>query len=134
MYKFQNISTSRDFLSPKEIAAYCLLIIYLLAAYKPLLPVITDLLAHTFYEANHVESVHHKHGSNHLQSEIIRAERQDDKNNILLKFSEPVGLHLAAHISYTFPQSVSKPQYLPSITYNLYTTSLDRNYPPPKFA
>lgn len=113
--------------------AYCLLIIYFLAAYKPFMPVAADLLAHTFWEANHLESVHHQHGSHHLQSEINQAEKQDDQNNLLIKFSEPVALHLSLEIIYTFKQNVNQPSYLSPAIYNLYHINIDCNYPPPKF-
>lgn len=120
-------------LLPKEIMTYCLLIIYFLAAYKPIMPVAADLLAHTFWEANHLESVHHQHGSHHLQTEISRAEKQEDQNNLLIKFSEPGPLHLFTEIIYTFKQSVNLPSYISLVTSDLYHINIDCNYPPPKF-
>ncbi len=113
---------------------YFVLLVYLTATFKPILPVATDLLAHAFWKANHIESIHHQHGSHHLQSEITQAERQNDtnQNNSALKFSEPVALHLVAVITYDLSRSVAGMQYSPAISHSLYNTNLESIYPPPK--
>ncbi len=127
-------SYSSDFLSAKEVLAYFLLIIYLVATCKPVLPIAADILAHTFWESNHVESVHHQHGSQHVQSEITHAEDNDDnsQNDSTLKFSEPVPLHLAAILSFDFNFIAFRQSYLPSTSNSIFQTTLDRTYPPPK--
>lgn len=130
----QNIQNSRDSLSPKELMAYCLIIVYLFATCKPVLPVIADVLAHSFWEANHIESVHHTHGANHLHIEIAKAENHEEsgQNNTALKFSEPLALHLAAIITYNFSRNAAGEPYLPASSSRLYNTQLESNYPPPK--
>lgn len=131
----QNRADSRD-LSPKRVVAYYLLIIYVLATCKPVLPVVADVLAHTFWETSHIEGVHHDHGSHHLEIEISKAEKHEhgSANNVILKYSETVSLHLAAIMIDHFVFSTRDAQYLPIVSYNLYTTVLEGNYPPPKIS
>ncbi len=127
-------SYSDDFLTAREILAYFLLFIYLVATCKPVLPIASDMLAHAFWKSNHIESVHHQHGSHHVQSEIAHAQDNDhnSQNNTNLKFSEPVALHLAAILSYSFSFTAIRKPYLPSTSYSLCKTALDTSYPPPK--
>ncbi len=114
--------------------AYCLIIVYLFATCKPFLPALADVLAHSFWEANHIENVHHTHGANHVHTEIARAENQEEggQNSTTLKFSEPLALHLAAIITYNFRRNAVGEPYLTASSSRLYNTQLESDYPPPK--
>lgn len=63
----------------KKIAAWTLLLIYLNAAAQPLLPWISDILAHTFNWHDHLEHVHNGHvHSHHVSMEMAAAEHDND--------------------------------------------------------
>ena len=80
----------------KKIAAYYLLLIYILATVKPILPIVNDMLAHIFNEAEHIATVHQHFGKMHLHHDLKEAAKHDnDANNAaLLKATEPVSVHL----------------------------------------
>lgn len=80
----------------KKIAAYYLLLLYILATLKPVLPIVNDMLAHTFNETEHLATVHQHFGILHLHHDLKEAAKDDnDQNNAaLLKASEPVSVHL----------------------------------------
>ena len=40
---------------------------------KPILPFIEDELAHLFWKAKHLATVHHHHGDHHAEEEIAKA-------------------------------------------------------------
>ena len=50
--------------------AYYLMMLYLLMVCRPVLPVISDMLSHSFTEAEHISTVHAKYGSHHREIEI----------------------------------------------------------------
>ncbi len=133
LHSYKNISYSRDSLSAKEVLAYVLLILYFFATFKPVLPIAADILAHTFWNSNHIKSVHHHHGSQHVEAEIAQSEHNDDKSQKeATKFAEPVAIHMASKISYNFLFYFFKERddfnFLPFVP----TPHLDINYPPPK--
>ena len=46
---------------------------------KPIVPVVEDVVAHTFFKINHIASVHYENGKYHLHSELV-ADAKDSKN------------------------------------------------------
>ena len=63
----------------KPFATYTLLVIYLMAAARPLLPWVSDCMAHTFNWHDHLEQVHKgHHHSHHVGEEMLQANKLDD--------------------------------------------------------
>ncbi len=54
-----------------------LLVIYMFGILKPLSPIVSDLISHTFDKANHMATVHFENGKYHVHKEIIA----DTENN-----------------------------------------------------
>ena len=50
--------------------AYYLLLLYGIVMFRPLIPMVSDTLSHTFSEAIHIATVHTVYGSNHLEKEL----------------------------------------------------------------
>lgn len=101
---------------------------------KPILPIVQDKLAHTFWAADHLATVHHHHGNHHAEEEIAEAEHEEsnDKHPATTKISEPVSVHIVVQILYTIPHPTTSKQRFAVNTYNVSTVSLDKHYPPPK--
>ncbi len=59
-----------------------LLCIYIFALFKPVSPLIFDILAHTFFEEEHMATVHFSHGKHHyhLYDELAK-EAEDDRHD-----------------------------------------------------
>jgi hypothetical protein len=101
---------------------------------KPILPLVQDDLAHIFWEAKHLATVHHHHGDHHAEQEIAEAEHEDNagKQPATTKTSEPVSVHTVVEIVYRFSQLSMHQQKFAVNIYNVSTVSLDKYYPPPK--
>ena len=101
---------------------------------KPIIPLVQDEFAHTFWKAEHLATVHHHHGHQHAQEEVAAAEHEEatDKQSATTKTSEPVSVHIGVETLYAISQlAIHKQQFAVNI-YNITTVSLDKFYPPPK--
>lgn len=118
--------------------AYYLLLLYVIFLVKPVIPLIQDIISHTFEKAYHEATVHAKYGVNHAEKEMADAESSDNdssKNQNTTKVQEETVVHLTA-IEYNFDFSLNAKN---KIFYSFENTSLpciflSKNIPPPKFA
>lgn len=118
----------------KSVVAYYLLFFYILATCKPVLPIITDLIAHGFNKSEHISTVHHHNGEHHVHQEITDAAGENEQHNTSTpKLSEPVTSHLAPQLSYNFFSICTHKQAYYTGMFNTIFTFLDKFYPPPKF-
>src|SRR5687768_6131959 len=101
---------------------------------KPILPLIQDDLAHIFWKAKHLATVHHHHGDHHTEVEIAEAQHEEygDKKPATSKTSEPVSIHMFIEIHYKISQLTISKQQFAVTNCNFSTVSLDTYYPPPK--
>ena len=102
---------------------------------KPILPLVLDELAHIFWKAKHLSTVHHHHGEHHAQHEVAEAEHQENTNQqpAATKTFEPVSIHIVVEILYgNLHPTINKQLFAVNI-YNVSTVSLDKHYPPPKY-
>ena len=101
---------------------------------KPLLPLIQDKLAHAFWKAEHISTVHHHHGDQHAHKEIAEAahEQENDKQPAPTKISEPVSIHLVAQNTHAIPQLFIEKQKFALRNYKTSSFALDKHYPPPR--
>ncbi len=101
---------------------------------KPVLPLVQDEIAHIFWKAEHIATVHHHHGDHHAEEEIATSahEEESNKNPATSKTSEQVSIHIIVESFYTIPPlSIEKQKFGTSIC-NVFTLSLYKHYPPPK--
>jgi hypothetical protein len=101
---------------------------------KPILPLVRDELAHIFWKAKHLATVHHHHGAHHAEEEVAEAEHEEntDKQPARTKISEPVSVHIVVETLYAISQPTIHKQKFAVNIYNVSTVSLDKYYPPPK--
>ena len=115
----------------KSVSVFYLLLLYLVALWKPVLPLFNDALAHTFWEAEHKATVHQHNGEEHVHHEL-QHEEESDNPATPAKFSDPVSLHLVATNNHSF---LCKPiclvQYTPVLS-KLLDISSKVPSPPPK--
>ena len=102
---------------------------------KPVLPFIQDDLAHIFWKARHLATVHHHHGDHHAEAEVAEAEHKENgKQPSTTRTSDPVSVHLAIEIRYSISQLTRLRQQFAVTICNISTVSLDKYYPPPKYS
>ncbi len=62
----------------KKTALYILLFAYSTAMLKPVTPYISDAVAHIFYKARHMATVHYENGKFHVHKEIVKNEKGNE--------------------------------------------------------
>ena len=102
---------------------------------KPILPLVEDELAHIFWKAEHLATVHQHYGNHHAEEEIATATQEEDKdkNPASSKTCEPVSIHLIVHLSFSIPQFFIEKTKFGTRIYNASSLSLGKLYPPPRF-
>ncbi len=119
----------------KSDIAYYLLILYVLAICKPLMPLVHDVLAHNFWKAQHIATVHNHNGEHHAEEEIAK-EMEDEHNNAVpstSKTSDTVSIHLISESSHIIPQLFVAKNIFETRMDKVYSLILDQPYPPPRF-
>jgi hypothetical protein len=121
-------------LNVKNIVAFYLLIFYLLAVCKPVLPIAFDSLAHFFWKAHHISTVHHHLGKNHTEKQVASAahHEENDANPSKAKIAEPVSTHVVIENYYIILQTSIAPLAYTSKVYRETSAFLEKYYPPPR--
>lgn len=93
-----------------------------------------DLIAHIFWHAEHISTVHHHHGDHHTDKQIAVTSHDEEhkKGSPALKILEPVSAHLAVVINYFRQYTLIKKQRYALLFYDAYSTFLGNNDPPPE--
>jgi len=75
---------------------YLFLIVYATVMLKPLVPYVSDLAAHIFWNYEHISTVHFEHGKYHTHYESLEAAARQDpiSNSSLTKNTESVPEHI----------------------------------------
>ena len=117
--------------------AYYLMLLYLTVMFKPLIPVISDALSHTFEDAIHIATVHAVYGDNHVEIELAATSSDNDasKNQNTTKVQDPIPVHVSEEATaYEFALNVADKNYPSLLLYNLMGILISKDAPPPRFA
>ncbi|MEP6748516.1 MAG: hypothetical protein ABJB86_12365 [Bacteroidota bacterium] len=119
----------------KKALLYLLLFSYTTIICKPVLPLVSDCMAHVFWYSQHMATVHYEHGKYHAHYELQDAAKKNlpEKNNTL-KENEQVNIHLPYIQRYDFtvcPSSSAKNKFV-SFSSTLSDSYPGTNYPPPR--
>ncbi|SFD59747.1 hypothetical protein SAMN05518672_102549 [Chitinophaga sp. CF118] len=111
--------------------SYVVLFSYTFFIFSPLVPLISDIAAHTFWEKEHLLTEHKLHGKNHVGQEISKSEKNTSSNSVKsgvedYSHIQVVNVVLSFSIDHSSDQS-----------YSLFNCSYpasypDTDYPPPK--
>lgn len=119
--------------------ARVLIVAYGLFLLKPVMPIIVDALAHTFWRSVHVAVVHRVNGKEHVHYELRKAAADLEKDKAGHKqsnsveqdiYSLPSSLTAGELACYAFAIDKPTAYYHPA----QYRADISRNYPPPKLA
>ncbi len=107
---------------------------YILLVLNPVMPVVADKIAHTFWEKYHLLTVHEINGKFHVHMEMAKAATQSEKDKSAPNSQSDLDeyVHLITNISYDFSNNYFvRISYLPcTITYPVVCP--DIHYHPPK--
>jgi hypothetical protein len=79
----------------KKALVYLMVVVYVFGLLKPAMPLIKDVLAHTFFKTQHMATVHFENGRYHLHLELKEDAKSNDNKPGALTANYEV---LAAHI------------------------------------
>jgi hypothetical protein len=107
---------------------------YTIGVIKPSLPVFLDIIAHTFQELEHTNTVHKHNGENHVHQEIAATEKDEtNKNTNAPKIEVSVNPHLINKLRYNFSIEPSLRDLNSALQTYFPSTHIIIDYPPPKF-
>jgi len=118
----------------KRIISYLVLFSYTIIILKPVIPIVSDSVAHIFWKLEHISTVHSHDGDNHVHKEIIKTETQDqsDKTSAPSRSEVVLHPHLITKISYDF-SLIPEVQIYNAPSFSYYPqASLKMDDPPPK--
>lgn len=117
----------------KSASAYYLLLFYITAMFKPLLPAVKDMMAHLFWKEQHINTIHHEHGKDHLHHELTDADNKNEADhNLPTLFSEPVSVHMLFRSTFDFSVILNNQKEYPQVSFLLTNPGVETNIPPPK--
>lgn len=110
------------------------LISYILLVFNPVMPLIADKMAHTFWLEYHLVSVHHVYGNTHVKTELAGNAKQADKDKSTNsnKTASDEFSHVIPDITYCFSADHFISKSYPSYQINIINAHTDAAYQPPK--
>lgn len=79
----------------KQAMVSLLLLVYVTGLVKPLMPIVQDMLAHTFYKMEHMATVHYENGKYHVHTELQQeAQKSEPQKKSTAGDSETLSLHV----------------------------------------
>ena len=117
----------------KKTALYILLFAYSILMLKPLSPIISDSIAHVFFYARHMATVHYEHGKFHVHRDIVAEAKKEagSKESPSSKKEDTTGEHLVLLQRHTIHGDDNRTSY-PVIPSPLPEQSNRADYPPPE--
>ncbi len=118
----------------KIVCSYIMVLVFALVMLKPVMPYISDTVAHVFWYSQHMATVHYENGEYHVHKEAVGDINKDatEKNTGLVKKA------FAPTEFIVVSMSLDEPSYFHLNTrFKLSSSSLSNNYlahffPPPK--
>lgn len=116
---------------------YILLFLYVAVQLKPLTAVIQDVLAHTFFKAQHMATIHFENGQYHLHAELKDISEKDnstpsEKTPSTQKTNDTVSSHTTPEFNFQIKKHSLLSQNPTGSTSALSEAFLKINSPPPK--
>ncbi len=114
--------------------AWLVIFCYTLLIFNPILPIATDIVAHTFWEKEHIMTVHQENGKFHVHWDLVRNAKQSEKDKNAAGAKSGSEDHLFEPVCFSFEIINELPIVL---SYPRYTThcpevQADSHYRPPR--
>ncbi len=119
----------------KKALSYILLFAYSTIMLMPVLPYVSDTVAHTFWLYEHISTVHYEHGQYHTHYQAVEIAKKTgtEKGTTTSKYSGASDEHLLTGISYnhSLPPVITKQSFVNYQT-DILQAYLLSDFPPPK--
>ncbi|MCW3076027.1 MAG: hypothetical protein JWO32_636 [Bacteroidetes bacterium] len=121
----------------KKTFIYLLLLLYVAVQLKPITAVFEDVLAHTFYKAQHMATIHFENGKYHLHTDLKEIAEQDgsspsEKVPSNIKTNDTVSSHTTPEFIFQLNKQALAFQYLKGRSTTLPSAFLKISNPPPQ--
>lgn len=113
------------------------MLLYVTVMFKPLIPIVSDALSHTFSEAIHIQTVHALYGSNHLEKELSNtaSDNANNKSQKSINTEDQVNVHVSANeCLYNFSVDRTDNPFSFLKLFKLKAGFILKQSPPPKFS
>ncbi|MBS1685814.1 MAG: hypothetical protein JSS76_13780 [Bacteroidetes bacterium] len=77
-------------------ASKFILFFYILSVFRPVVPLVSDAIAHTFYEQQHIMQVHEVNGKFHIHDEIGKSLSHGEQGDTTSVWDVPEYVHTAS--------------------------------------
>lgn len=78
----------------KSALVYMLLLVYVTGLVRPLVPIVQDMVAHTFYKMEHMATVHFENGKYHVHTELQQEAKKSGPQKASYTGNESLSAHL----------------------------------------
>ena len=121
----------------RVLIAYYLVLLYITVMFKPLIPIVSDALSHTFSKAIHIATVHAVYGSHHLEKEISNSSsgNANSSHQNTVNTEDPMPVHVSTNEwSRGFCFDRTGKDYSSIKLYKLKAGFILKSFPPPRFS
>ena len=118
----------------KKALLYLLLFSYTTIICKPVLPSVSDCVAHIFWYSEHMATVHYEHGKYHVHYENIKESKKgnQDKDSNIPKNETAVSEHMIADEGHNFAIPILRQNYFSPISSTLLHRCVNSDFRPPR--
>lgn len=114
---------------------WVLIIAYTLVMMKPVLPVVADAMAHTFWKSQHMLVVHEVNGKFHVHTEMAQSAKQTEKEKHTNSYK--IDLQDCLHVSIPFATAAAATYAATTIKHGTFLCQYPfaeklMDYPPPQ--
>lgn len=114
---------------------YIVLFTYTSMMFKPVMPYLTDVVAHTLFYESHISTVHYEDGKLHVHKQVLKETENDQKSDkpLQLKKDSPQNDHYKSDVAFFIYALIN------SCTYSIFPPGafpaqpIDILIPPPRF-
>jgi hypothetical protein len=121
----------------KKAFIYITLFFYVTVQLKPLVAILQDVVAHTFYRVQHMTTVHYENGKYHLHAELATIGKEDEKKSqqnvpSSVKADETISVHVKGEFNFeTFDHQKSSLNVF-SQKQDIISPFIKKSIPPPR--
>lgn len=119
----------------KQAIICALVCVYSFALLKPVMPVVNDVVAHTFFKMQHMATVHYENGKHHLHVELLSGLDEQEKEparNIPSSIYETLSNHICTQEEEIEVYLFLRKTIIPHTAQHSFNVFIKDPTPPPK--
>ncbi|MES2590962.1 MAG: hypothetical protein V4608_03670 [Bacteroidota bacterium] len=118
-----------------KVIIYIFICIYSFVLLKPVMPVVNDVLAHTFFKMQHLATVHYENGKHHLHVELLSgldSQEKEPARNVPSSIYETFANHICVKTENLPTDFCSSVLHIPHKKQHIPDVIVKNSTPPPK--